>query len=268
MLTSFQDSILQVIGRNRSPDSHVAGGTALNADRDRYSRDIDIFHDVEESVQTCAEADISALREAGFVVTIERDKPAHVSAVVSRGGEETRIDWTADSAWRFLPAVKDERFGWRLHDIDLALNKVLALAGRREPRDLVDIVECDRAGLPFEALIWAAPAKDSGFNPVMILNEIARNSKVVSDRRLRTEVDSAVTIDPVSIKSAMLEMLRRAEAAIETFDPETVGQLFLDAAGAVHLPPKPGETSAAKPHRAQLKGSWPEFMPVHRPHSG
>jgi hypothetical protein len=34
--------------------------------------------------------------------------------------------------------MRDETFGYVLHPVDLALNKVMAAAGRREVRDLVD----------------------------------------------------------------------------------------------------------------------------------
>jgi len=36
-----------------------------------------------------------------------------------------------------------------LHPFDLATNKVLALVGRLEVRDWVDVIECDRRLQPF-----------------------------------------------------------------------------------------------------------------------
>ncbi len=37
-----------------------------------------------------------------------------------------------------MPTVRDDRVGFVLHPIDLAVNKVLALAGRDEARDVLD----------------------------------------------------------------------------------------------------------------------------------
>ena len=50
------------------------------------------------------------------------------------------VEWAQDSAFRFYPLQQDERFGYRLHDTDAAVNKVLALAGRSEIRDFVDVL--------------------------------------------------------------------------------------------------------------------------------
>lgn len=45
------------------------------------------------------------------------------------------LDYFHDSAWRFMPAEWREDVGYTLHPIDLAINKLLALAGRDEARD-------------------------------------------------------------------------------------------------------------------------------------
>jgi hypothetical protein len=48
-LTAFQSETLRLLAGRRSPESFLAGGTVLNAGSDspRYSKDVDIFHDVE-----------------------------------------------------------------------------------------------------------------------------------------------------------------------------------------------------------------------------
>jgi hypothetical protein len=40
--------------------------------------------------------------------------------------------------------MKHDVAGFQLHPIDLAINKLLALAGRNEPRDFLDIMEVHR----------------------------------------------------------------------------------------------------------------------------
>jgi hypothetical protein len=52
--------------------------------------------------------------------------------------------------------MQDEMFGYVLHPIDLAMNKVMAAAGRRELRDIVDLVTVHETILPLGAVIWAA----------------------------------------------------------------------------------------------------------------
>ncbi len=53
-----------------------------------------------------------------------------------------------------------EETGFQLHPIDLAINKVLALVGRDEARDFLDVVVVDATVLSLGALVWAAAAKD------------------------------------------------------------------------------------------------------------
>ena len=61
--------------------------------------------------------------------------PAFHRAVVRIDTRSLNIEWAQDSAFRFYPVHEDDRFGYRLHDADAAINKVLALAGtQRDPR--------------------------------------------------------------------------------------------------------------------------------------
>ena len=51
-ITAFQKKVLKLIKANRSPDSYVAGGTAIQRAPDslRFSDDIDFFHDTDKAV--------------------------------------------------------------------------------------------------------------------------------------------------------------------------------------------------------------------------
>lgn len=73
-----------------------------------------------------------------------------------------------------MPLVRDELGGLLLHPIDLAINKVLALAGRDEPRDFVDILFVHRSVLPLAGLSWAAVGKDPGLSPLSLLELLKR----------------------------------------------------------------------------------------------
>ena len=81
---------------------------------------------------------------AGCDVDVLLERPGFVSATVRRGADVTKIEWVHDSAWRFLPTVKNETSGFQLHPVDLAINKLLALVGRNEPRDFLDTVDADQ----------------------------------------------------------------------------------------------------------------------------
>lgn len=157
-LTPFQRSVAHILAKNRNPDSHIAGGAALNrADTClRISEDLDIFHDAAEGIAASAQVDMQALLEAGLDVEITQHTAGMVKAVVSKGTDRVRLDWTSDSAFRFFPAQPDADFGYVLHLADLATNKVLALAGRQEIRDYLDILQIDKSYLSLAAVMWAA----------------------------------------------------------------------------------------------------------------
>ena len=85
--------------------------------------------------------------------------------MVSRDDGATKVEWAHDSAWRFLPPVMSEEAGYPLAPVDLAINKLLALVGRDEPRDYVDIHEIIASILnPEHYAVWHVPIV-SGVKP-------------------------------------------------------------------------------------------------------
>lgn len=73
-LTDFQRRVLGVLGPARTPDSYLAGGTALHIapDSARCSHDLDVFHDAVERVAEAFEQDRKRLEEADQ--TIDREE--------------------------------------------------------------------------------------------------------------------------------------------------------------------------------------------------
>ncbi len=70
------------------------------------------------------------------------------SAEISGPSGTTRLESVVDSDFRFFPTMRDEIFGYVLHPVDLAMNKVMAAAGRDEVRDLVDLLTVQKTILP------------------------------------------------------------------------------------------------------------------------
>jgi hypothetical protein len=262
-LTELQKRILRVIAEHRTPDSHVAGGTALMADRERYSSDIDIFHDASGAVATCAASDVAALKNAGFTVDVAQRGEAFIEADVSdENGDFAKLQWAVDSAVRFFPAVKDAVFGYRLHELDLAVNKVLAMAGRREPRDYYDVVRLHEAGIALAALAWAAPGKDAGFTPELVIDEINRNSSYTEDQ-MRASITSAAVPDLRRMKATLLAATSEARALFPRLPLEQVGQLYLGPDGRAVLPDPEGVAAGLLTlHGASARGAWPRLTPA------
>jgi hypothetical protein len=180
-LTEFQRTICRLIARQRleTGESYVAGGAALNTltGSARISRDIDLFHDTTAAVAASWQADRQSLEAQGYQIRSPREREGFVEAEVTRGGEGVVLQWAADSAFRFFPLIEHEDFGLTLHPFDLATNKVLALVGRLEARDWVDLIQCHARIQRLGYLAWAASGKDPGFGPAAILEQAGRSAR-------------------------------------------------------------------------------------------
>lgn len=257
-LSSIQAGVLQLIAANRSPDSYVAGATVLHRadETPRYSLDLDLFHDLEESVAQCAETDAATLKAAGHEFSWLLRTPAFHRAVVRLGTESLKIEWAHDSAFRFYPVHEDDRFGYRLHDADAAVNKVLALAGRSEIRDFVDVLHLDGTYLSLGAMAWAACGKDPGFTPEFLLEHAARHTAYTQrdlDRLLLRE-----PIDLGTLKQQWLAALARARMLVAGLPSEDAGCLYLDSDQRPSTPdPSSDAFRMLTRHRGCVRGAWP-----------
>lgn len=141
-LTEYQATLARLLSANRSFDSYLAGGAAILIEPNtvRFSNELDYFHDSEERVAQAFAADRGLLERNGYSLEIDLNQPGYIRAVVRRDDAATKVEWARDSAWRFMPTVRDERVGFVLHPVDLAVNKTLTLAGRDEPRDVLDVL--------------------------------------------------------------------------------------------------------------------------------
>ena len=252
-LSKIQTEILRVIAEQRDPESYVAGATPLNVSAARFSSDVDLFHDREEQVAAAAERDSEALRAAGYKITWLRREPAIQTAEITKGGDSTRLEWAADSDYRFFPAMKDEIFGFVLHPVDLALNKVMAAAGRREVRDIVDLALIDETILPLGALVWAAVEKSPGFNPEGLIAAIRRN--LHHPKAEWDSLEAGEPIDPKLVVDRVRAALDRAEKFVAQMPTEKMGLLFLHAGEVVQPDPKRLEDYVT--HAGYRGGQWP-----------
>jgi hypothetical protein len=253
-LTPFQAAVAELLAVNRSPDSYLAGGSALHIEPNskRYSNDLGYFHDSEQRVATAFAQDSSLLAQSGYAVEILMQQPGFVRVLVRKGKEATKIEWAHDSAWRFLPTVRSARSGFQLSPIDLGINKLLALVGRDEPRDYLDIHEAMTL-LPLGALCWAAAGKDPGFTPAMLLDLLRRRGKYRPEDFARLHLTHP--IDLPALKVRWLAALDDAERFFPTRDPREVGCLYYSRAKRRFVQPAPGEEVV--PHYGRPGGVLP-----------
>jgi hypothetical protein len=259
-LSKIQGDVLRLLASHRDPESYVAGATPLNREAGRYSEDIDVFHDREERVAAAARDDSGALEAAGYRVSWVRQLPLVYTAEVTRGAESTRLEWVVDSDFRFFPAIGDELFGYVLHPVDLAINKVMAAAGRRELRDIVDLATVHEAVLPIGALVWAAVEKSPGFTPEGLIGEIRRNTRYPGAEW--RALASSEPIDAQDVLGRLRAALDQAEAFVGRMPTDKIGLLFLQDGEVVQ--PDPGRLDAYTTHAGQRRGHWPSSPDIVR----
>ncbi len=260
-LTDFQRTILALLAETRSPDSYLAGGTALHfsPNSTRFSKDLDFFHDSAERVASAYAEDSARLRAAVFNVDVILSQPGFVRAVVSRDDDATRVDWAHDSAWRFMPPVRDELGGFLMHEIDLAINKTLALAGRDEPRDYVDILYIHDHILALGGLCWAAVGKDPGFTPLSLLELLKRRGRYRPEQMRR--LDLVKPFDLVWGKEKWLQALAEAEEFVGGRPEKELGCLYYSAPQKAFVIPLPDVDLASQgvsPHFGAPGGVLPQ----------
>ena len=268
-LTDFQRRLCRLIADNRiaSGESYVAGGAALNEliAGPRISRDIDLFHDTDEAVAISWDADRRLLERHGFQVHVGRERPSYVEAEVTAAGESVRVEWARDSAYRFFPLVLHDELGLALHPFDLATNKVLALVGRLEVRDWVDVIHCGEHLQPLGYLAWAASGKDPGFGPVAIVEHAARSSRYSA-----AEVAALAFAGPPPEASELSRrwhrLLDEARQIVTVLPPDEIGTCVLARRGELFV----GDANHAKRalaegdlifHPGCIRGALPRVIP-------
>ncbi|MEO5360206.1 MAG: hypothetical protein H7843_07115 [Nitrospirota bacterium] len=252
-LSKIQTEILCLLAAHRDPESYVAGSTPLNKYAPRYSEDIDIFHDREERVAQAAGEDSSVLQVNGYALQWLRREPTIYTVLASNESGTTKLEWVVDSDFRFFPTVQDEAFGYVLHPVDLAMNKVLAAAGRREPRDVVDLITIHDRILPIGSVVLAAVEKSPGFTPEGLINEIHRLA-------IYTEADfrRVASEPPVNVAATMTrlrQILNEADAFVAKIPTDKIGLLFLKDGKVVQ--PDPDHLGDYQTHTGQRRGQWP-----------
>jgi hypothetical protein len=268
-VTPYQRVICRLIAANRmqTEQAYVAGGVALNLllDTPRVSMDIDLFHDTAEALAATWEADHQLLLENEFAVDVVRERPTFVEAVVRKSGESVVIQWTQDSAYRFFPLLRHDELGLTLHPFDHATNKVLALAGRLEARDWIDLINCHHKVQHVGFLIWAACGKDPGFGPELLLNEATRSSHYTNAEIEELSFDGSPP-EIAELSKEWKAILREADEIINTLPADDVGKCVLSSDGQPYQGTVQELANALARselffHSGSIRGAFPNFLP-------
>jgi hypothetical protein len=231
-ITEFQKAICQLISESRKKNgaSYIAGGVSLNSvlNSPRISHDIDIFNDSYEALQSGWENDRTLLAANKYEIRMVRERPTFVEAIVSKDADNVILQWTCDSTFRFFPLVEHEYFGLTLHPLDLATNKTLALVGRLEVRDWIDMLSSHDKIQHLGLLAWAACGKDPGFTPMLILEEAAKSGHY-SNAEVSSLIFESHTPNSSDLSIKWKVALNEARHIIDALPSNEVGKCVLNS---------------------------------------
>ena len=257
-LTQLQSDVLRTLAGNRSERSYLAGGVMLNRSWPRRSDDIDIFHDTDEEVTDAAKADIAVLQQAGYKAHTDVMVYGCAEATISDAASSTIIQWFSETRIRFFPLVRDPEWGARLHQADLAVNKILAAAGRSKARDIADLVAIGLNYCPLGPLVLAASGKPPNFSPRRTIDEIRRHTLSIPADEFAAVKGLPDAWTAPFIREEALRLIELADQYIMAAPPDLVGLLAVDGNGV------PIEVTVGKRNDAILRKATmePEVMPT------
>lgn len=188
-LSLLQRELLTSFSRCGGHGFFLTGGAALVGyyGHDRITRDLDLFTRDHEAFEDGPHRLLEAAEVVGAVSAPVRTHPTFRRYRVTRGPEETLVDLV----WEPVPAIHPPvpLPGLDL-DIDvpdeIAVNKICAVVGRGEPRDLEDLHFLAKQGIDLEAALGSARAKDGGVGPdtlLMVLPDVPVSSTALREFR-------------------------------------------------------------------------------------
>lgn len=180
MLSPLQQRIATIIGGlPAAEDFALAGGAALiiHGTIDRRTQDLDFFGLEPDSVDRLAPAAVQALEADGLAVQAVLDSPGFVRLVVSDGDDRTEVDLGSDA--RLFPAQQGPGF-CLLTTEELGVDKVLAVFGRAEARDFMDLMGVEQE-ISLSRLLTLAHEKDPGFDPMLFAEMTNRFARLRRD---------------------------------------------------------------------------------------
>jgi hypothetical protein len=203
LLTSFQKRILKAFTEiEESKAFYLTGGTALSVFylAHRLSEDFDLFTSKEPLIALVAQKFKSALDNLGIHVQVIRSFSSFWEAVAGEGEESFKIQLAYDSP--FMLAALTERDNLWIHSFeDIAAGKLLALYGRAEERDFIDIYCIVKDGkISLEQMIELAKKKDPGLDEYYLAIAFEQSEKIPNDPS-KLKVNLLTPIDPKEMKT-------------------------------------------------------------------
>lgn len=169
-LSGFQRDALEAIFARAKDSLFLTGGAALAGFHlgHRTTDDLDLFTVDPEAFERTRYVMDDAAAALGATLSVRQDAPGFRRYALVRGQEALVVDTILERTVQLRP--NKSRFGALLVDPpeEILANKLTAVAGRMEERDLVDLLFLERAGFRLEDGLPGALAKDGGATPATL----------------------------------------------------------------------------------------------------
>ena len=161
-LSSLQFDLLRAF---REPAFFLTGGGALIGfyGHERITRDLDLFTRDEDAFRIGSDILKDATSRIGGNLEALRTTPYFRRFRVTRSEEATLIDLVLETVRAISEPIELPSYDILIDTPEeLAVNKICALVGRAEPRDLIDLHFLHTQGLNLDSAISQAKQKDGG----------------------------------------------------------------------------------------------------------
>lgn len=182
----------------------LTGGAALIGYylHHRSTSDLDLFTLDREAFERGPFVVLQVAEELDSAVEVRQDAPGFKRYALARGAEGVVIDLVHERALQLATAkptidgvVVDPRE-------EILANKLTALVGRMEERDLVDVYFLERAGLRVEDHLAAALAKDAGATPATL-------AWLLSEIQIPDEAKLPALVTPSELREYVAGLVKR-----------------------------------------------------------
>jgi nucleotidyltransferase AbiEii toxin of type IV toxin-antitoxin system len=213
-LTALQWRILEVLADIRPPWTLTGGGALVGFHlKHRTTNDLDLFWHGQSQLGALPQAVADRLASAGLEVKVVQSGGSFYQFRVGDGQEVCVVDLVAES----IPPVEAPNLV-RVQGISISVdtpyeilvNKLCALLGRAEIRDLIDVRFLLQAGADLKRALQDAPRKDAGFSP-LTLAWVLRDLRPAALARV-TNMDKAEAEDLEIFKERLISELQEAGA--------------------------------------------------------
>jgi nucleotidyltransferase AbiEii toxin of type IV toxin-antitoxin system len=206
-LSELQKLVLEAFFARES-SFYLTGGAALAGYHlgHRHTTDLDLFTLDAKAFERARHVLHEVTEALGASVELVQDAPGFVRAVITSDRDALVVDLVREHSFQLHP--DKPRVGVIAVDPpdEILANKLTALVGRAEERDLVDVFALERAGLRVEDALPAALRKDGGCTP-------ANLAWLLSEITIPDGAPLAGDTDAAELRAWLAELIKRLRRA-------------------------------------------------------